>query len=216
MTHTLEIDSVILEFGKNRVLQDIYFKSETGSISGLLGRNGSGKTCLMDIIYGNLNPDSKSVRIDGITLINTYRNPNVLRYLPQFGFTPKNFKIRSIFKYFRLDFDRFINSFPEFKKFYFSKMGELSTGEQRIIEIYSIIVSKSKFCMLDEPFSQVMPIHINTIKRVIAEEKKEKGIIITDHLYEHIIDICDNLYVLSSGKTYLTKDIKELEELGYL
>ena len=147
MTHTLEIDSVILEFGKNRVLQDIYLKSETGSISGLLGRNGSGKTCLMDIIYGNLNPASKSVRIDGITLINTYRNPDILRYLPQFGFTPKNFKIRSIFKYFRLDFDKFINSFPEFKKFYFSKMGELSTGEQRIIEIYSIIVSKSKFCM---------------------------------------------------------------------
>ena len=216
MTHTLEIDSVILEFGKNRVLQDIYLKSETGSISGLLGRNGSGKTCLMDIIYGNLNPASKSVRIDGITLINTYRNPEELRYLPQFGFIPKNFKIRSIFKYFRLDFDKFINSFSEFEKFYFSKMGELSTGEQRIIEIYAIIASKTKFCMLDEPFSQVMPIHINTIKRVISEEKKEKGIIITDHLYEHIIDICDNLYLLSNGKTYLTKNIKELEKLGYL
>ena len=216
MTNILEIDSVILEFGKNRVLQDVYFKVETGSISGLLGRNGSGKTCLMDIIYGNLNPASKSVRIDRITMFNTYRNPETLRYLPQFGFIPKNLSVKNVFKYFRLDFDKFKNSFPEFEKFYFSKMEKLSTGEQRIIEIYAIIVSKTKFCMLDEPFSQVMPIHINTIKKIIMDEKKEKGIIITDHLYEHIIDICDNLYVLSSGKIHLIKNNSEIKKLGYL
>ena len=69
--------------------------------------------------------------------------------------------------------------------------------------------------MLDEPFSQVMPVHVETIKGLILREKKNKGIIITDHLYKYIIDICDNLYVINGGKTYLTKSLQDIEILGY-
>ena len=70
--------------------------------------------------------------------------------------------------------------------------------------------------MLDEPFSHVMPVHVEAIKRLIVREKSNKGILITDHLYEHIMDICDELYVLSNAKTYLTKSSDDLETLGYL
>ena len=70
--------------------------------------------------------------------------------------------------------------------------------------------------MLDEPFSQVMPVHVDRIKKIIKHEKKNKGIIITDHLYEHIIDICDKIYVIANGKTYLTKDRDDLIKFGYI
>jgi ABC-type lipopolysaccharide export system ATPase subunit len=70
--------------------------------------------------------------------------------------------------------------------------------------------------MLDEPFTQVMPVHVDTIKKIILEEKKNKGIMIADHLYEHIIDICDNIYVILNGKTYLTRDRNDLVKLGYI
>ena len=43
----------------------MYLKIETGRITGLLGRNGSGKSCLLDIIYGKLIPAEKSVRLNG-------------------------------------------------------------------------------------------------------------------------------------------------------
>jgi len=69
--------------------------------------------------------------------------------------------------------------------------------------------------MLDEPFSHVMPVHIETIKNLILREKQKKGIIITDHLYKYIIDICDDLYVIRNGKTHLTKDVQDIEILGY-
>ena len=215
MIHTLEVDSVILEFDAKRVLQDVYLKSETGKISGLLGRNGTGKSCLMNIIYGELLSNDKSIRLDGKTIFNGYQFPETFRYLPQFGFIPKSLAIKRIFKDFKLDFLDFINDFPEFEKYHNSSLKTLSSGEQRIIEIYSILASKTKFCMLDEPFSQVMPVHIETIKKIIVREKKNKGIIITDHLYKHIIDICDNLYVINNGKTYLTKSLQDLETLGY-
>lgn len=215
MIHTLEVDSIILEFGTKRVLQDVYLKSETRKITGLLGRNGAGKTCLMNIMYGKLVPNGHSVRLNGQVLFNASRPPEHIRYLPQFSFIPKSLTLKRIFKDFKIDFSEFINEFPEFTKYHKSKLKKLSVGEQRIVEIYSIIATKTRFCMLDEPFTHVMPVHVDTIKNLIVREKKNKGILITDHLYKNIIDICDNLYVINNGKTYLTNSLQDLETLGY-
>jgi len=60
-----------------------------------------------------------------------------------------------------------------------------------------------------------MPVHLETLKTILKNEKKNKGIIITDHLYEHVTEISDDLYVIANGKTYLTKDLNDLKTLGY-
>lgn len=70
--------------------------------------------------------------------------------------------------------------------------------------------------MLDEPFSMVMPLHVEKIKNLILREKKNKGIIITDHLYNYVIELCDNLYILKDGITYLTKSAEDIEKYGYI
>ena len=215
MNNLLELDSVILEYKTKRILQDVYLKSETGKVTGILGRNGTGKSSLMRILFGEIIPTDKSIRINGNSLVSSYRSPEDLRYLPQSKFIPKSLTISRIFKDFKLDFSDFVNAFPEFEKFYKSKLIKLSGGEGRIIEIYSILVSQTKFCMLDEPFSQVMPMHIETIKNLISREKRNKGILITDHMYKHVIDISDDLYLIKDGKTNLTSDVKDLETLGY-
>lgn len=71
--------------------------------------------------------------------------------------------------------------------------------------LYTILASETRFCMLHEPFSQVMPIHVDTIKKIIQREKFRKGVIVTDHIYGHIIDIRDDLYVINNGKHILPK-----------
>jgi len=216
MVHKLEVDSVILEFGSHRVLQDVYFTNETGKITGILGRNGCGKSCLMNIIYGVLPTNDKSIRIDGQAIFAGFRNPEIFRYLPQFNYIPKDFRIRRIFGDFRLDFAKFATYFPGFEKYYTMKLGKLSGGERRIVEVYAILASKTKFCMLDEPFSHIMPLHAETLKSILTHEKKNKGIIITDHMHRYITDISDHLYVITNGKTYLTKGIEDLKTLGYI
>ena len=215
MTNILEFDSVILEFDSRRILQDVYLKSETGKITGLLGRNGTGKSCLMKILFGELVPTDKSIRINGDSLFTSYRSPKDLRYLPQTEFIPKSMTIKRVFSDFNLDFNDLVLFFPELEKFHTSKLVNLSGGERRIIEIYTILASKTKFCMLDEPFSQIMPVHAETIMKLILREKANKGIIITDHMYKYIIDICDDLYIINDGKTYLTKSLEDIETLGY-
>jgi len=216
MWHKLEVDSIILEFGNHRVLQDVYFSNETGKITGILGRNGCGKSCLMNIIYGVLPTNDKSIRIDGKAIFDGYRNPELFRYLTQFNYIPKDFRVRRIFSDFGLDFASFVSRFPEFEKYYQMKLGKLSGGERRIIEVYAILASKTKFSMLDEPFSHIMPLHVEALKNIMNEEKQNKGIIITDHLYSYITEISDHLYVITNGKAHLTKGIEDLKTLGYI
>ena len=69
--------------------------------------------------------------------------------------------------------------------------------------------------MFDEPFTHLMPMDIEIIKQLLSEEKRNKGIIITDHLYQHVADVSDSLYILVNGKTYLTKTKEDIELLGY-
>lgn len=56
--------------------------------------------------------------------------------------------------------------------------------------------------MLDEPFSQVAPLHVSTLKALIRQEKSSKGILLTDHMHRHVTDIADRLYVLADGQTH--------------
>lgn len=215
MSDILEVDSVILEFGANRVLQDVYLKCETKHITGLLGRNGSGKSCLMNIMDGKLQPQNGSVRLNKKVLLSTTRKPADLMYLPQFEFIPKILKLKRIFRDFNLDFSTFTHKFPEFEKHFTSKIGILSGGERRLVEIYLVLSSDAKFCLLDEPFSHIMPLHINGIKELIKLESARKGILITDHLYKHIVDICDEIYLIKDGKTHLIGKVEDIESLGY-
>ena len=215
MIHKLEADSIFLEFGSRRILSDIYLKCETGKITGLLGRNGNGKTCLMNIIYGNLNANSKSIRFDDLTVQAAYKRPDLLLYLPQFNFIPQTLTLKRVFADFDLDFFEIENRIPDFKSRYKSSLKSLSGGNRRLVEVYIVLKAKSKFAMLDEPFSHLSPIMIEAIMELMNEEKKNKGLLVTDHMFRNIIEISDNLYVLTGGKTHLTKAVEELEFLGY-
>lgn len=213
--HLLEADSIQLAFDGRRILSDIYLTSETGKITGLLGRNGAGKSCLLKIIFGSLNSD-KSVRFDKQSKNQPFKVPKLITYLPQFQFIPKRLSLRRVFQDFDLDYSIFENRFPEFSSKNLSPIGSLSGGECRLIELYVILKSKAQFALLDEPFTHLSPFQIEKAQELILEEKINKGILITDHLHQAVTDICDNLYVLSNGKTHLTKSLEDLERLGYV
>lgn len=216
MIHILEADGIILEIGDRRILSNIYFKCETGKITGVLGRNGQGKTCLMNIVYGSLDSLSKSVRFDGIPVSHPFKRPDLLTYLPQFNFIPSSLSVKRVFSDFSLDYEVFENYFPEFKAKNDFKIKNLSGGERRLVEVYVIIKSNSKFSMLDEPFSHLMPLQIEKVIEILHSEKRIKGFLITDHMYQHVSNICDDLYVLTDGKMHLTKNRTDVETLGYV
>jgi len=216
MKNLLEIDSVQLRFGERTILNNIYLKSETGKVTGILGRNGCGKSCLLKLIFGEIQTNEKSVRINGNILYKDYRNPKDLKMLPQFNFLPKYIKVIQAFKYFDIDFSEFCNLFNEFSDWAQFKIQKLSGGNVRIIETYLILKSDTKFCILDEPFSHLSPKNAETFMEIIKQEKDKKGIILTDHMYHYITKISDDIYVIKDCASYKIDDIDKLKDYGYL
>lgn len=212
--HTLEIDSVELSFAERQILTSVYLKIETGRITAILGSNGSGKSCLMKVIFGELTPKHKSMRIDSIWH-KSFSNKQVL-YLPQYCCAPKRTKVSTMFDEFGVSFDEFTAHFPELNHLKGNRIGELSLGEQRIVEIFIMLRAESLFVMLDEPFSQIMPLHMKTIKALIKETCNRKGILLTDHMYKNVVEIADDLYVINNQTVYRANSTEDLIKHGYL
>lgn len=217
MKHVLEIDSIQKRFDLKTILSDVYLKCETGDIIGLLGRNGSGKSTLLQIIFGVLKSDFKFVRIDGVVKSKTSELFTEISYLSQDNFIPTNFTVAktiilSVEKSKIIDFynDEMIATIKN------KSIRELSSGELRYLEIKLILYNSSKFALLDEPYNGLSPILIEKINALIMKSSEEKGIIITDHNYEHIINISTRLTLLKEGKLHAISSKEKLVEKGYL
>ena len=216
MKHLLEFDSLDLSFDGHRLLSSIYMRCQQGEVVGLLGRNGSGKSSLMKVVFGTLDAEHKSVRIDGVSMHGDYNRKRIIAYLPQDKLIPSYVSLRSAFSLFKVDIDKITSVVPQAKDFINFKSQELSGGALRLIEALLILYLPAPFCILDEPFTGLMPVHIEMLKNIIKNSKDTKGIIISDHMHRHVTELSDRLYLLTNGKTYEIKEKERLVELGYL
>ena len=212
--HLLEIDSVELAFSGRTILSGVYLAVETGAVTALPGRNGSGKSCLMKILSGSLRADFRSMRIDGVW--HGRFSEQEVRYLPQQSFVPGGLTVGRALRDFGLRQDELLAWFPLFGKLCDTKVGNMSGGERRLLECFLILRSRAQFVLLDEPFSQIAPRHVATLKGLIDEEKHAKGILLTDHLYRQVTDVADRLYVLADGHAFPVRHEQELIRYGYL
>ena len=211
-----EIDSVELKFKGNSILSDIYLKTEVGKITGILGRNGTGKSSLLKVFFGSLQPQHKLVRVDKKAYLKPFFLSGLVKYLPQHLLLPHHVKIKEAFELYQVEWSEFTTAFQEFETYALAKVHQLSGGEIRVAEIYLSLKSPSKLVLLDEPFSHVAPIYIEKLKPVITIEKEKKAIIMTDHMYRHVIEMADEIYLLRNGSSILVQNIKDLENQKYL
>jgi ABC-type multidrug transport system ATPase subunit len=212
----LEFDSISLEFEMNKVLSSVHMACQTGEVVGLLGRNGSGKSCMMRIVFGSMRAQSKSVRINGQYLAGDYLRQRLIGYLPQNDLLPGFVSFDKALKLYSVEATKIEAAFPELSPLLKRKSYEVSGGQRRLFEALLVLFSAHPFCFLDEPFSGIMPVHTERLSEIIVAEKSRKGIIISDHLHRQVRTISDRLYLLTNGKTYPIKSEEQLVELGYL
>ncbi|MGF7080605.1 ATP-binding cassette domain-containing protein [Mucilaginibacter sp. UYCu711] len=214
--HTLKVDSVQLAFNDRKILQDVYLHCNQGEVIGLLGRNGSGKSSLLKIIFGTLTPSYKYVGIDDEFIHYGYLN-NRIAYLSQDSYLPRGIKISDLAAMLidQLYWDDFAN-LDIYKNHHHKKPEQLSGGELRQLEMLMILCSKADFILLDEPFTHVTPVETQYFKTIIKSISKTKGIIITDHQYYNVLDISDRVILLTDGCTKHLKNVDDLVTYNYL
>lgn len=214
----LEADGIRIEFGGRQVLGSIYMRVQTGQIVGLLGRNGSGKSVLLQTIFGARAVADASVRVDGRRVVPAFRQPGLLNYLPQEPLLPPSLTLARAARLLGVNIAAATARFPELRPQFDKRLGELSGGSARLVQALLLLHADTAFSLFDEPFSGVMPVHVETLAEEMQQVKARKGLLITDHRYADVLPICDVVYLLHQGRLLrLAGDVREeLRDYGYL
>lgn len=137
--------------------------------------------------------------------------------MPQYSFLPKNVKVENLIKLFcNHENAKKLRDLDLIKPFLNETVRRLSSGEVRLLEVLLIIHSSAEFILLDEPFHSLSPKIVSFVKGLIKEQSKVKGFIISDHLYQDVLDISDEVYLLAESYLKPIKDLTELKRFNYL
>ncbi|MEM7108844.1 MAG: ATP-binding cassette domain-containing protein [Bacteroidota bacterium] len=215
--NSLVVDSVELSFGGRSILSNVYLKCEPGDVIGLLGRNGSGKSSLLKIIFGALKGTHQSVRYNGKYTEQLYRLKQAIHFVPQEGLFMNYLTLEDLVKIFRLesciDYHTILS---ELRASRTEKIGNLSGGMKKFIEVLTILYTEGSYVLLDEPFSYLSPVLVEKLIPHIKKQSEKKGIILTDHQYEWVWSVANKHYVLYEGSLKAIYESDELERFGYL
>lgn len=219
MDHVLEISGAYKSFGKKRILENIAFELQTGEILGIFGRNGSGKSSLLKMMFGAMAANHIQIKFDSEIIEPKEIIPRqLIGYLPQDSFLPKGTRVRDIIPLFCDDEEKQNKVFyaPGVSKFDNKKIGKLSMGQLRYLETLLVASLDHPFIMLDEPFSMIEPIYKELLKELLRNLSKSKGIMITDHYYHDVLDVTNANFLLKDGSKIEISDKMDLVENGYI
>lgn len=213
----LEVDSLAKRYSERVILSDVYLKCHTGDIVGLFGRNGTGKSTLMKIVFGMEKADNKFVRVNDKVLLSQSQLIKEISYLSQDSFLPNNLTVLELVNLTlnNKNVDSFLND-AILSPFLSNKVNSLSGGELRYLEIKLLLNLPSKFVLLDEPFNGISPIIVQAVTELIKSHSKSKGFILTDHDYHSVLDVANRYYLLSDGYLRSISGRSDLVRLGYL
>lgn len=201
------------------MIEEIAFSLSVGEILGVFGRNGSGKSTLLQMLFGTVKADSIKLSISE-ELINPSQiiQKKLIAYLPQNSMLPKNLKVRDVIPIYFSEEEKQDSIFydSQIAKIAAKKVGELSMGELRYFEVLLIGNLDHPFLMLDEPFSMIEPLYKIEIKTFLNKLKLKKGILITDHYYNDVLEITTKNLLIKNGKGHTIKNIEDLKQHNYL
>ena len=204
----IEIKNVTKKIDKEMVLNDISLSLNSGTIYGLVGRNGSGKSMLLKTICGFVKPDKGYVIVNGEDIYknNTFpKNTAALierpNYLPELtGF--ENLKmLASINK--KIDDTEILNTLKKVNLLdeKDKKFKKYSLGMKQKLGIAQVLMENPDIMILDEPFNGLEEESANKIRKILLEEKeKGKLIIIATHIKEDIDGLCNVIFHIDKGK----------------
>ncbi|MEU8044157.1 ATP-binding cassette domain-containing protein [Micromonospora echinofusca] len=208
MTNVLRLDGVDRSFGDRRVLQNVSFDVAAGRMTGFVGGNGAGKTTTMRIILGVLAADAGEVTWRGAPLTREARRR--FGYMPEErGLYPK-MSVRDQIAYLgRLHgmtaaaAGRSTDALLE--RVGLAERGDdlletLSLGNQQRAQIAAALVHDPEVLVLDEPFSGLDPLAVDTVVAVLRERAATGvPVLFSSHQLDVVERLCDDLVIIADG-----------------
>jgi ABC-2 type transport system ATP-binding protein len=217
----LEVKGLSRSFGKIKAVDNISFNIPEGTVFGLIGRNGAGKTTIIRMLMNIYTPDSGEIFLRGSVITPEFKKK--VGYLPEERGLYKKMKVLDTLLYFaelkgksgKVVERKAIEYLKKFELFdrKLSRIEELSKGNQQKVQFIATILHEPEFLILDEPFSGLDPVNTNIIKEIVLELKAAgKVIIISTHLMDFAEKMCDHLAMIDQGKIIMDGALSEIKK----
>ncbi len=203
----IEIQDISKRFGEHVVLNHITASFQKGTIYGIVGRNGSGKTVLLECICGLMHQDEGTILVNGKTIgkeVDIADNIGVIIETP--GFLPNYSGFRNL--HFLMGVSKKINPEkiraamelvglnPNDKK----RVGKYSLGMRQRLGIAQAIMENPDILILDEPMNGLDKEGVTEMRQLFLQKKSEgKLILMASHNREDIELLCDEVYEMENG-----------------
>jgi ABC-2 type transport system ATP-binding protein len=215
----IEIKNLLFQYKKKKPLfDDFSLQLNSGSIVGLLGKNGAGKTSLLYLMAGLLSPEKGNLSVNGFPPFK--RHPD---FLADLCLVPEEFALPSI------SIDRYVKAnsplYPSFDSVKFDKiltefelersnrLHQLSHGQRKKFLIAFTLASNCKILILDEPTNGLdIPSKSQFRKILVGSITDEQLVIISTHQVKDIDNIIDQVVVVDSGKLLFNNSIEHINQ----
>lgn len=223
----LEVSQLTRCYGEFKAVDNVNFKIGQGEIVGLLGHNGAGKTTIMKMISGYLEPNEGSIRIDNVDL-----QIDPKRAQRNIGYLPENLPIypeMSVADYLDYAGDmkglKGQNKIDEIKRVIqatslveklLSPIATLSRGYKQRVGVAQAILGRPKLLILDEPTNGLDPSQTEQMRKLIHDLSSEATVILSTHIMQEVDAICDRVLIIRHGELAVDASLKDLCRSNHL
>lgn len=215
----------VRELGRNyaglKAVQGVSFEIDHGEIVGLLGHNGAGKTTIMKMLTGYLEPSAGTIRIDGLDIAEARR-----AIQRRIGYLPENCPLypeMTVLDY--LDYQASLHGLAPPRRARAIRravertelgakataiIGTLSRGYRQRVGVAQAILHEPVILILDEPTNGLDPSQIQHMRGLVRELSADATLIISTHVLQEVEAVCGRVLIMRGGRLALDGDLKSI------
>ncbi len=223
----ITVDRLSRRYGDFKAVEDVSFHIGPGEVVGLLGHNGAGKTTIMKILTGFLEPSAGHIRLDGL---DPEQSSQEVRR--QIGYLPENCPVypeMEVVDY--LEFQAALHGVEEkarpaairraiartaLEAKALAPIATLSRGYRQRVGVAQAILHQPKVLILDEPTNGLDPSQIQHMRELIRELAQSATILLSTHILQEVQAVCDRVLILRAGRLVLDARLAELAATRHL
>lgn len=216
---TIQVKGLRKKYFNKEAVKGVDFTIEPESIIGLLGRNGAGKSTVLNMIARRIEKTSGDITLDGVDLHKTPRAMHQVYLSSTENWFPKEYKFKDLLSIYKKTYPEFDSEFAEdlIKVFGVNvkeRFSKASTGYQSIMKIILALCNPSEYIFMDEPVLGLDANHRHIFNKKLLEAyaRNPRTFIIATHLIEEVASILEKVIVIKDG--VVTEEVMVEEVLG--
>jgi ABC-2 type transport system ATP-binding protein len=225
--HMIQVEHLTRKYGDFTAVNDVSFEIGQGEIVGLLGHNGAGKTTIMKMMTGYLEPTEGVISIDGLDIGKDRR-----KIQKKIGYLPENCPVypeMTVLEY--LEYSAALHGITQqdrpalireavkrtaLEAKATKQLSTLSRGFRQRTGVAQAILHKPDILILDEPTNGLDPTQIQHMRTLIAELAKNATVIVSTHILQEVQAACDRVIIIKNGGVALDSRIDDLQQSSKL